>query len=214
MALAQGIGLPIAGGGLAVKAYSRIYAQVQPLTGAADPGRRDGEGRNLHFRYECNLNLGARSGGNQNTNVTTYTNSAVPSAATVPVDFMPNRLVVEFDSQSFFTLPFDGQLYLVGGKGEWKFGITVLDVLCAEYYKPELRLLSTVQEKNSPFVVPDNHTYISGGDGAILQATAGLANQYTLSNNLPGTIVTPGVEYLILPASPAPICTIFTGWLG
>lgn len=199
MATARGIGLPIDGGGLAVPARARIYAQVQPITtGTANPGRADASGQGLHFRYEGNLNLGARSGGNQ-----------TPGAAPTPIDYVPNKIVVEFDAQSCITLPFEGQLTLVGGLGEWKFGMFVHDILDEQFYQPQFRSLSTFRRAGSTFVVPDFHTYILGINPAatfILPDTTVLAP----SNVIPGTAIVPGTTLTVGGSS----TRIVTGWIG
>lgn len=197
MALARGVGQQIDGGGLAVQARSRVYAQVQPILGGTNPGTYDANGQYLHFRYEGNLDLGARSGGNQ-----------IPPGGP-PADFMPNKIVVEFDSQSSFTLPFAGQLYLVGGEGEWKFGMFIHDIVDQSFYQPELRTLSTFRRAGSTFVIPDFHTYILGTNPAatIILPTGALLSPNTV---LPGTNIVAGTQVTIGGTS----TTLVTGWKG
>ena len=202
MTLAQGPGNRITGGGLGVCAYARVYAVVQPLffdaTGAplADPGTVDSNGQYLHVRYSGNWDLGARSGPVD-----------IPGGV-VPIDYVQNKIVVEFDAQSYFTCPFEGMLELVGGKGQYKFGWFVHDVVDKQFYSPELRTLRTFRQEGVPFVVPDFHTYILGSN---------TGDQFLLptGDTLEPSIVLPGSNIMAgLPLFPIQTTTIITGWKG
>lgn len=204
MARANGPGRAIDGGGLSINGrYARVYCQVQsvrvdPNTGLplANPGTFDSEGQYLHIRYEGNLDLGARSGGNQ-----------IPGGVS-PVDFVPNKIVVEFDAQSEFVLPFEGFVSLVGGSGEWKFGLQVIDYVDARTYEPELRWLSTFRRAGSVFVVPDFHTYImsTDPDATVLLPTG---NTLVPGNLIPGQTIVAGTAVTLAADN-----TIKTGWRG
>jgi len=187
---ANGFGQPITGGGLAIAGkYARVYCQVQPLSGIGSPagaGRVDTGGQYLHVRYYGNLNLGARSGGNQ----IAYTAAA---ATNPPPDYIPNQIVVDFDAQSEFTLPFEGRIELVGGLGEWKFGLQVLDYTDPRDYRPEWRWLSTFREGGSILVVPDFHTYIMGADPGAT-ATLPTGDPIVPGNIIPGQPIIAGLQ--------------------
>ena len=200
MATAQGTGRKIDGGGLGVPAYARVYAFLKPITvaeGAAVAGTYDTTGRYPHFRYKGNLNLGARSGGNQTP------------GGVVPRDFMPNFIEVEFDLVSCFTLPFDGQLEIVGGLGEWKFGVQIAGLIDPGTYEPELRTLRTLVPNASTFTVPDNHTYIYGVNQATAVMLPGVV-QMDLSSVAPGTNIIPGTQI----TGGARDTWLLTGWRG
>lgn len=198
MALAVGPGQKISGGGMSVPAYARVYCVVQPLPATAGnerspavrAGGQDANGQYLHFLYEGNLDLRARSGGNQD-----------PSAP----DFVPNKIVVEFDAESCFTVPFDGHLYLVGGVGNWKFGMFWHEVVGPGDYRPTLRTLRTYQAAGAMFTVPDFHTTILGSNSQ---------NQFTLPTGdilepsvlLPGSNITAGTQLGVINST-----TVITG---
>jgi hypothetical protein len=197
MARALGPGVRIDGGGLAIAGpFARIYAQAQPL-GGANPGTYDSNGQYLHFRYHGNLNLGARSGGNQ-----------TPGGVVAP-DFVPNKIVVEFDVASCFTLPFEGFLELVGGDGDWIFGMEVTAYIDPQFYEPELRTLRTRRNRGAPFTIPNFHTYFTSLDPA---ATFILPGGEIMSPgaNLPGVNVTAGTTITV---GPTPTW-VTTGWRG
>jgi hypothetical protein len=189
----------ISGGGCAVAAYQRVYVQIQPLlvdaSGAplANPGTIDSQGHYLHIQYSGNLNLRARSGGNQDPN---------------QLDFVPNKIVVEFDGISMFTVPFEGEIQLVGGEGQYKFGLYPAEVIDKQFYQPTLRTLRTFLSAGAPFTVPDFHTYILGANSA---------SQYTLPTGdllepsvvLPGSNIMPGLQLVSVKRG-----TAITGWVG
>jgi hypothetical protein len=203
--IANGPDKQIDGGGLAINGrYARVYCQVQPVlidpnngVPLANPGTFDARGQYLHIRYEGNLNLGARSGGNQ-----------IPGGV-LPADYVPNKVVVEFDAQSMFTLPFEGQLSLVGGRGMWKFGWQVVGYGDERDYQEDIRWLSTFKRAASSFTVPDNHTYIMSADptATVILPTG---NPLVPGNLIPGQTIIAGTT-VTLGASDN---TLKTGWKG
>lgn len=196
MAEALGAGNRITGGGRGVSAYQRIYAFVEPILnppGGLAPGGVDANGNYLHFLYRGNLTLGPRSGGNQDPSV---------------YDFVPNYIEVEFDAVSCFTLPFEGELWLVGGTGEYKFWIDKQETIDRHFYQPMLRTLATEVEAGNAFIVPHFHTFIMGSNiNDTVRTPSGTDLQ--LSLNLPGAQIMSGTRL-----TPNMATTIKTGWLG
>ncbi len=204
MALANGPGRAISGGGLAINGkYARVYCKVRPVlfdpnTGAPvpNPGTFDSAGQYLHVRYSGNMDLGSRSGGNQ-----------IPGGV-MPVDFVENKIVVEFDALSMFTLPFEGMIELVGGAGEWSFGFQGVDYVEARDYEPDYHWLSTYKREGSAFVIPDNHTFIMASNPTAT-VTLPTGNVLVPGNLIPGQTIISGIPVIVNGDN-----TIKTAWRG
>lgn len=171
MARAQGPGISI--GGLALPAkYLRVFAQAEPYrdpTAPTQQGSYDALGNYLHVKYEANLDLGARSNGNQTSVNTTGLNPMPGMGGPIEsqaLDFVANKMVVEFDAVTQFTLPFEGTLYLVGGYGDYKWSLQVIDMVDARWYAPQARYLRRVYTPGGAvlpgFRIPSYHTLIMG----------------------------------------------------
>ena len=210
MATAAGAGNKIDKGYLAVPAFARVYAQVQPIADPLDPGRVDTDGRELHVRYTGNLNLRARSGQVPNP-VANQVNAPLTAPTVIPADFVPNTIVVEFDAVSSFTVPFDGMIELVGGLGQWKFGLGLLEVMDPQFYTPKMRTLKTyLIRRGVTFTVPNFHTFLLGIDPSNSFELPG-GTKCSPGVVLPGISVTAGWEITNLGGSAT---WVLTGWEG
>lgn len=228
MSLAGGPGVVIAGGGLSLPApYLRVHCQIQPIIAggvAASKGTYDTNGNYLHVVYEGNLNLGARSNGNQ-TSVNNSGLNPMPGAAppleTEAPDFVPNKIITPFDGVTEFTLPFEGTIYLAGGAGNYKFGLQVIDMVDARWYAPQIRYLRRVfhapDAPSGSFNVPDFHTFIMGTnatDTFLIDPPASAPDGHGTTIfapgvNMPGVQIIPGSRVTVSPGNPN--TTILTG---
>jgi hypothetical protein len=206
--IAQGARNRISGGGAGINGrYARVYFQVQPLlvdaagVPLAAPGTIDAAGRYLHVRYRGNLDLNARSGGNQI--------AQQPGGGPPPIDFVPNYIEVEFDAQSFMTLPFEGQVELVGGLGQYKFGIFVDAYVERQLYVPVHRYLTTFVATGATFTVPDFHTFMLATSPNTVLRDLNTNVDFVPSTVLPGNDVVAGTQYRA-----AQDTVIKTGWYG
>ena len=203
MAVANGPGQQISGGGMAVPAGARVVCWIKPLLFDAsgnplvNPGGPDSKGNYLHIRYSGNLNLRSRSGGNQ-----------IPGGVP-PLDFVQNKIVVEFDAQSTMTFPHEGMIELVGGVGQYLFGFDVDAITDTQFYQPVHRWLQTFVPLGGTFTVPDWHTFILATNSAtrLLDPVSGV--QLEPSVLLPGNSVISGQQFIV------PQNTVIkTGWYG
>ena len=201
----KGLGFGKRVGGFAVKfSHARFYTTIKPLLDSPDPGRLDAAGNWMHFRYSGAI-----------------TQATMSSLKPTDPDYAPPEINVEFDADGVITLPYCGNVEIVGGLGDYLVNISQaehpgagslegLNPTAGTGYQPTVRPLRALTSALAPFFqVPDWHTRIWGYNPGVILTEAGSLVTLAPSNVEPGTRTYPGMRY-----TTAADTVIVTAWVG